>query len=131
MVLQCINGVSSNPVDGRTKIWQLKDLILTLFGLIFRHIHIHCKHRLFPDYLYLPLIWLSFNLECSVGSYGYNCSQSCDGCLSNSCDKRQGVCTNTTGCKPGWQYVHSGLQKCDIGMLRKCSIIYEKGTTNV
>jgi hypothetical protein len=23
MVLQCINGVSSNPVKGRTKIWQL------------------------------------------------------------------------------------------------------------
>ena len=38
MVLQCINGVSSNPVEGRTKIGQLKDLILTLFGLIFRRI---------------------------------------------------------------------------------------------
>jgi hypothetical protein len=36
LVLQCINGVSSNPVEGRTKIWQFKDLILTLFGLIFR-----------------------------------------------------------------------------------------------
>ena len=35
MVLQCINGVSSNPVEGRTKILQLKNLILTLFGLIF------------------------------------------------------------------------------------------------
>ena len=34
-MLQCINGVSSNPVEGRTKIWQLKNLILTLFGLIF------------------------------------------------------------------------------------------------
>jgi hypothetical protein len=34
-VLQCINGVSSNPVEGRTKIWLLKNLILTLFGLIF------------------------------------------------------------------------------------------------
>ena len=27
MVVQCINGVSSNPVEGRTKICQLKDLI--------------------------------------------------------------------------------------------------------
>jgi hypothetical protein len=27
--------VSSNPVEGRTKFCQLKDLILTLFGLIF------------------------------------------------------------------------------------------------
>jgi hypothetical protein len=35
---QCINGVSSNPVEGRTRICQLKDLIITLFGLIFRHI---------------------------------------------------------------------------------------------
>jgi hypothetical protein len=36
LVLQCSNGVSSNPVEGRTQIWQLKNLILTLFGLIFR-----------------------------------------------------------------------------------------------
>ena len=42
LVLQCINGVSSNPVEGRTKICQLKDLILTLFGLIFKRIYIHC-----------------------------------------------------------------------------------------
>jgi hypothetical protein len=38
LVLQCINGVSSNPIEGRKKICQLKDLILTLFGLIFRRI---------------------------------------------------------------------------------------------
>jgi len=31
-----INGVSSNPVEARTQICELKDLILTLFGLIFR-----------------------------------------------------------------------------------------------
>jgi hypothetical protein len=41
LVLQCIIGVSSNPVKGRTKIWQLKDPILTLFGLIFRCIYIY------------------------------------------------------------------------------------------
>ena len=29
----------SNPVEGRTKNWQLKDLILTLFGLIVRRIY--------------------------------------------------------------------------------------------
>jgi hypothetical protein len=40
LVLQCINSVNSNPVEGRTKIWQLKNLILTLFGLIFRCIYI-------------------------------------------------------------------------------------------
>ena len=38
MVLQCINGVGSNPVEGRTQILQLQNLILTLFGLIFRRI---------------------------------------------------------------------------------------------
>ena len=36
LVLQCINSVSLNPVEGRTKICELKDLIPTLFGLIFR-----------------------------------------------------------------------------------------------
>ena len=42
LVLQCINGVSSNTVEGRTNLCQLKDLILILFGLIFRHnIYIH------------------------------------------------------------------------------------------
>ena len=41
LVLQCINGVSSNPVEGRTKICQLKDQILTLFGLIFRRVYIY------------------------------------------------------------------------------------------
>ena len=41
LVLQCIKGVSSNPVEGRTKICQLKDLILSLFGLIVRRIYIY------------------------------------------------------------------------------------------
>ena len=54
-----------------------------------------------------------FIVECSLGYYGYNCNQSCDGCLSDSCDKENGVCTDTAGCKPGWQY---GQLKCDKGM---------------
>ena len=41
LVLQCINGVSSNPVERRSNIWQLKNLILTLFGLICRRIYIY------------------------------------------------------------------------------------------
>jgi hypothetical protein len=41
VVLQCVNGASWNPVEGRTKIWQLKNLILPLFGLIFRRIYIY------------------------------------------------------------------------------------------
>ena len=38
LVLQCIHGVSSNPVEGRIKMCQLKYIILTLFGLIFRRV---------------------------------------------------------------------------------------------
>ena len=38
MVMQCINGVSSNPVEGRTKMLQLQNLIITMFGLIFRRV---------------------------------------------------------------------------------------------
>jgi hypothetical protein len=41
MVLQCINGVSSNPVEGRANICKLKDTFLTLLGLIFRRIYIY------------------------------------------------------------------------------------------
>jgi hypothetical protein len=37
LVLQCINGVSSNSLKRRTKFCQRKDLILTQFRLIFRH----------------------------------------------------------------------------------------------
>ena len=40
-MLQCINGVSSNLVEGRTKMCQLKYLILKLFGLFFRCIYIY------------------------------------------------------------------------------------------
>jgi hypothetical protein len=49
LVLQCINGVSSNPVEGRTKIWQLKELILTLFGLFFRRIYLRNNSNVFEE----------------------------------------------------------------------------------
>jgi hypothetical protein len=51
-------------------------------------------------------------IECSLGYYGYNCNQSCDGCLSRSCDD-YGDCTDGTGCNPGWQL---GEMKCDRGI---------------
>ena len=41
LVLQCINGLSSNPVEGRTQICQLKDLIITVLDLMFRRICIY------------------------------------------------------------------------------------------
>jgi hypothetical protein len=57
---------------------------------------------------------VSFCIECSPGHYGFNCNQSCDGCLSDACDKENGICTYTSRCKPGWRY---GLPKCDKGIL--------------
>ena len=39
LVLQCINGVSSNPVERRTTFDSSKNLMLTLLGLIFRRIY--------------------------------------------------------------------------------------------
>ena len=71
---------------------------------------------------------MSFIIECNLGNYDYNCNQSCHGCLSDSCDTEYGICLDQSGCKPGWQYVQSGHHKCDIGMLRNCSIIHKKGT---
>lgn len=52
-------------------------------------------------------------VECSLGYYGFNCNQSCNGCLADDCDKENGTCNNTSGCKPGWKYGHL---KCDQGI---------------
>ena len=45
-MLQCINGVSSNLVEGRTKILQLKDLILTVWFNFQTYIYIYIVHTL-------------------------------------------------------------------------------------
>jgi hypothetical protein len=45
-------------------------------------------------------------------------------------DSPIGVCANISGCKPGWQYVQSGQQKCDIGMLKTYFIIHVKEIRN-
>ena len=39
LVLQCINGVRSNPAERRTKFDSSKSLMLTLLGLLFRRIY--------------------------------------------------------------------------------------------
>ena len=59
LVLQCINGVSSNPVEGRTTKFQLKDLILTPLCKIFRRIYknilyTYCTCSYFCVYLVSP-----------------------------------------------------------------------------
>jgi hypothetical protein len=52
------------------------------------------------------LFWYSSVIECSHSYYGYNCNESCDGCL-----RENGVCIDTSGCKPRRQ----------LGQLMKCS----------
>ena len=61
-------------------------------------------------------------IECSLGYYGYNCNQSCDGCLSHSCDD-YGDCADGTGCNPGWQ---PGEMKCDRGIKTKYQMLVLK-----
>ena len=78
------------------------------------HYFLELSHVLFIVLFYFPLFWWSFAIECSLGNYGYNCNQSCDGCLSDSCDNEDGVCTSKIGCKPGRKHVDPW--KCDIGM---------------
>jgi hypothetical protein len=60
--------------------------------------------------VYYSLFWCSSIIECSHGYYGYNCSESCDGCLLDSCERENGVCTDTSGCKPRRQ----------LGQMKKC-----------
>lgn len=49
-----------------------------------------------------------FSVQCSSGTYGYNCAESCGHCLGTSaCDPVDGRCAN--GCEPGWQTT----DKCD------------------
>ena len=59
----------------------------------------------------------SFILECSLGNYGYNCNQSCEGCLSDACQRTHGHCIDQSGCKPGWHYGQPGQGKCNIGII--------------
>ena len=60
------------------------------------------------------LSYCLFLIECSLGYYGYNCNEPCDGCLSDTCDRECGVCRDTSGCKPVWQ---PGQEKCDLGIV--------------
>ena len=63
-----------------------------------------------------------FFIECSIGYYGCNCNELCDGCLSDACDKEFGISTNTSGCKPGWQ---PGHKRCDLGIVESNKCIHE------
>ena len=52
----------------------------------------------FIGVVYYTLLQCSFIIEGILGHYGYNCEESCNGCLL---DREHGVCTDTTACKPG------------------------------
>jgi hypothetical protein len=69
LVLQCINGVSSNPVKRRIQIWQLKNIILTLFGLIFGRIYI-----IFSIYLVSQVTLISSGTDIVWGCHLLICS---------------------------------------------------------
>ena len=69
LVLQCINGVSSNPVEGRTKICQLNDLILTLFGLIFRRTYILWSRKCNVIIFRQLFVAFKLNLDIHVRSF--------------------------------------------------------------
>ena len=64
LVLQCINGLSSNPVEGRTQICQLKEIIPTLFGLMFRHIYTSISRFSLRNKVKLRLLKLYFYSGC-------------------------------------------------------------------
>ena len=66
LVLQCINGVSSNPIEGRTKYCQLKDLVLRPLSLIFRRIYIYYTINLVTIFNFLIFDWWKC---CSVVMY--------------------------------------------------------------
>ena len=51
-----------------------------------------------------------------AGYYGNIWNRSCDGCLSDRCDSEHGICTDLSGCKPGWK---PRQPKCDLGILIK------------
>ena len=96
---------------------------------IIMHYFLELSHVLFMVLFYFQIFWWSFIIECIIGNYGYNCNQSCDGCLSDSCDNEHGVCTYTTGCKLGRQHVDPW--KCDIGMNTinyVCICMHNEGT---
>ncbi|CAC5379812.1 PTPRT [Mytilus coruscus] len=68
--------------------------------------------------------------ECSHGYFGRNCSQSCDGCISNICDRFDGFCNVTNKCKPGYINHPKCNQSCakwyyGDNCTAKCNCLFE------
>jgi hypothetical protein len=59
---------------------------------------------------------------CSKGHFGKNCNHTCDGCISELCNRFDGECIIQDVCKAGWHGV-----KCDKGT---CIILYKYSWTS-
>ncbi|CAC5418228.1 PTPRT [Mytilus coruscus] len=61
----------------------------------------------------------SCNKECYSGYFGQNCEKFCEGCISNMCDRSDGLCKNKSGCEPGYLYEEYCNKTCDDGYFGK------------
>ncbi|XP_071132256.1 uncharacterized protein [Mytilus edulis] len=71
----------------------------------------------------------SCSKRCNKGKFGQNCNDSCDGCLANRCEATDGLCYNTTGCKPGYYFEEYCNNTCDdwffgTNCSRKCNCLH-------
>ncbi|VDI05784.1 Hypothetical predicted protein [Mytilus galloprovincialis] len=60
--------------------------------------------RSYKKYKLGAFIEIHIIIECGPGKFGWNCSEKCNGCTEDLCDHISGVCTNRSGCKPGYEY---------------------------
>lgn len=42
--------------------------------------------------------------ECNIGYFGWNCSETCTGCIADECNHINGICKNDSVCKTGYKY---------------------------
>ncbi|CAG2257238.1 unnamed protein product [Mytilus edulis] len=57
--------------------------------------------------------------ECNSGTFGQNCKNVCEGCISSMCDRIDGLCYNTSGCEHGYLYDKYCNKTCDDGHFGK------------
>jgi hypothetical protein len=93
-------------------------------------LHYFDANDILYKFIYL-FIFISTDIPCKpllhFRMYGWLLwkHRSCDGCLSDRCDSEHGICTDLSGCKPGWK---PRQPKCDLGILIKKILFYQKVT---
>ncbi|VDI12460.1 Hypothetical predicted protein, partial [Mytilus galloprovincialis] len=71
-------------------------------------------------------------IECSNGQFGTNCSEFCTGCISDMCDRVDGLCDNKHACKPGYVYGDYCNKECPTGQYGiNCSQFCEGCISNI